>query len=123
MNVSRMKSRRGPSKSRGAAQLGKRSCGRAGLITKLLRNANYFGSSSNPVAGDLKYKSDYFEKYGSPSTLQLELLGTIADKSGRGYAIIEERDKKKQSLFKVGIRCRGNPQGVRRNAVRPERER
>jgi len=34
--------------------------------------------------------------------LQLELLGTVAGDGAYNYAIIEEKDKKKQRLFKVG---------------------
>jgi general secretion pathway protein C len=34
--------------------------------------------------------------------LQLELLGTVAGDGEYNYAIIEEKDKKKQRLFKVG---------------------
>lgn len=81
----------------------------------IITERNYFGSSSKPVATDFKYKSDYL---GSPSTLQLELLGTIAGKNGRGYAIIEERDQKKQRLFRVGDTVVGATlKEVRRNAV------
>ena len=41
------------------------------------------------------------------TTLQLDLYGTIAGEDGRGYAIIEERDKKKQRLYKVGDKAGG----------------
>jgi general secretion pathway protein C len=41
------------------------------------------------------------------STLPIDLYGTIAGEEGRGYAIIEERDKKKQRLYKVGDRVAG----------------
>ena len=41
------------------------------------------------------------------TTLQIDLYGTIAGEEGRGYAIIEERDKKKQRLYKVGDRVAG----------------
>jgi type II secretion system protein C len=84
----------------------------------IITERNYFGSSAKPVAaGDLKFKADYGSQGGS-ATLQLDLLGTIADNSGRGYAIIEERDKKKQGLFKVGDSVAGATlKEVRRNAV------
>jgi type II secretion system protein C len=36
------------------------------------------------------------------TSLQLDLYGTIAGEGGKGYAIIEERDKKRQRLYKVG---------------------
>jgi general secretion pathway protein C len=41
------------------------------------------------------------------TTLQIDLYGTIAGEEGRGYAVIEERDKKKQRLYKVGDRVAG----------------
>lgn len=41
------------------------------------------------------------------TTLPIDLYGTIAGEEGRGYAIIEERDKKKQRLYKVGDRVAG----------------
>lgn len=41
------------------------------------------------------------------TTLPIDLYGTIAGEGGRGYAIIEERDKKKQRLYKVGDKVAG----------------
>jgi general secretion pathway protein C len=41
------------------------------------------------------------------TTLPIDLYGTIAGEEGRGYAVIEERDKKKQRLYKVGDRVAG----------------
>lgn len=79
---------------------------------------NYFGSSSKPVAaGELTFRTDYGGGQAG-SSLPLDLLGTIAGWNGRGYAIIEERDKKKQGLFKVGDTVAGATlREVRRNAV------
>ncbi len=74
---------------------------------------NLFGSSSKPISagfGDAVF--------AAPTTLQLELLGTIAGKNNYGYAIIEERDKKKQSLFKVGDSVAGAKiKEIKRNTV------
>ncbi len=117
INVGRMDIRKRPAPENSTAP---RSQGNAApgqpAAYDIITERNYFGSSSKPVAaGDFKYKSDYM---GSPSTLQLELMGTIAGKDGRGYAIIEEWDKKKQSLFKVGDTVAGATlKEVRRNAV------
>lgn len=84
----------------------------------IVTERNYFGSSSKPAAaGDVKLSPDYGGGRGS-SSLPLDLLGTIAGRNGRGYAIIEERDKKKQGLFKVGDTVAGATlREVRRNAV------
>jgi general secretion pathway protein C len=52
------------------------------------------------------------------TTLQLDLYGTIAGEDGRGYAIIEEKDKKRQRLYKVGDRVGGATiVKIARNAV------
>lgn len=94
MNVSRMEIPKRPE----AKAAARSSVGAAQPADyNIIMDRNYFGSSSKPVAGDLKYKSDYSGSSGSPSTAQLDLLGTIADESGRGYAIIEERDKKSRA--------------------------
>jgi type II secretion system protein C len=84
----------------------------------IIAERNYFGSSSKPAAaGDWKYRADYGGGQGG-SSLPLDLLGTVAGRNGRGYAIIEERDKKKQGLFKVGDTVAGATlREVRRNAV------
>jgi type II secretion system protein C len=86
-----------------------------GIITE----RNYFGSSSTPAAaGDLKFKPDYNGNASNGSSLHLELLGTVAGRGGRGYAVIEERDRKKQGLFRVGDTVAGATlREVRRNAV------
>lgn len=41
------------------------------------------------------------------TTLPIDLYGTIAGEEGRGYAVIEERDKKRQRLYRVGDRVAG----------------
>jgi len=52
------------------------------------------------------------------TALQLDLYGTIAGDGGRGYAIIEERDKKRQRLYKVGDKVAGATiVKIMRNAV------
>jgi len=77
---------------------------------------NMFGSSMKPsLSGSAQSASDYT---GAQTSLHLELLGTIADRQGQGYAIIEEKDRKKQSLFKVGDKVAGaTVKEVRRNVV------
>ncbi len=75
MNVSRMEIPKRP-EAKAAAPRSSENAAVAGQADyKIITERNYFGSCSKPVAGVLKYNSDYFEKYGSPSTLQLELLG------------------------------------------------
>lgn len=37
-----------------------------------------------------------------PTRLNLALLGTVADDTGGGFAVIEEKDKKKQDLYRTG---------------------
>ncbi len=92
--------------------------GQAPADYSIIMERNYFGSSSKPVSGDYNYKPDYAAGSANQSGLPLDLLGTIAGKNGRGYAIIEERDRKKQGLFKVGDTVAGATiKEVRRNAV------
>jgi general secretion pathway protein C len=63
---------------------------------------NLFRTTDRPIAVDLMDPNSL-----EATTLQLDLYGTIAGEGGRGYAIIEERDKKKQRLYKVGDRVAG----------------
>ncbi len=119
MSLSRMEIQKRP-ESKSAAPRSPASAAPAGPADyNIITERNYFGSSSKPVAaGDLKFKTDYLGTPGGSSTLQLELLGTIAGEDGRGYAIIEERDKKKQNLVRVGDTVAGATlKEVRRNAV------
>lgn len=37
-----------------------------------------------------------------PTRLNLVLLGTVSDDAGGGFAVIEEKDKKKQDLYRIG---------------------
>lgn len=77
---------------------------------------NIFASSMTPSSsGVSRSPSDYA---GEPTTVNAELMGTIAGRDGYGYAIIEEKDKKKQGLYKVGDKV-GNAtlREVRRNTV------
>lgn len=106
-----------PSESRGPANAAAAQPGTADY--SIITERNYFGSSSTPAAaGDIKFRPDYSGNASSSSTLQLELLGTVAGRGGRGYAIIEERDRKKQGLFRVGDTVAGATlREVRRNAV------
>jgi len=52
------------------------------------------------------------------TALQLDLYGTVAGEGGKGYAIIEEKDKKRQRLYKVGDKVAGATiVKIMRNAV------
>lgn len=121
LNLSRMEIAKRP-EAKSAAPRSASSADPAGPADySVITERNYFGSSSKPVAaGDLKFKADFYGQggQGGSSTLPLELLGTIAGDDGRGYAVIEERDKKKQGLFKVGDKVAGATlKEVRRNAA------
>ena len=63
---------------------------------------NLFRTTDRPIVVDQMDPNSL-----EATTLQLDLYGTIAGDDGRGYAIIEERDKKKQRLYKVGDRVAG----------------
>ena len=69
---------------------------------------NLFRTADRPIVVDLMDPNSL-----EATTLQLDLYGTIAGDDGKGYAIIEERDKKKQRLYKAGDRVAGatNRQG------------
>jgi len=119
MTLSRMEIPKRP-EAKAAAPRGSGNAAMAGAADYgIITERNYFGSSTRPAAaGDLKFTADFSGSSGGSSTLPLELLGTIAGRNGRGYAIIEERDKKKQGLFKVGDTVGGATlKEVRRNAV------
>lgn len=74
---------------------------------------NLFRTTDRPVVVD-QMDPNFLEA----TTLQLDLYGTIAGEDGKGYAIIEERDKKKQRLYKVGDRVAGATiMKIHRNAV------
>jgi hypothetical protein len=63
---------------------------------------NLFRTVDQPIAVD-QMDPNWLEA----STLQLDLFGTIAGEDGRGYAIIEEKDKKRQRLYKIGDKVGG----------------
>jgi general secretion pathway protein C len=74
---------------------------------------NLFRTTDRPIAVDQMDPNSL-----EATTLQLDLYGTIAGEDGRGYAIIEERDKKKQRLYKVGDKAGGATiVKIMRNAV------
>jgi type II secretory pathway component PulC len=63
---------------------------------------NLFRTTDRPIVVD-EMDPNFLEA----TTLQLDLCGTIAGEEGWGYAIIEERDKKKQRLYKVADKVGG----------------
>jgi general secretion pathway protein C len=74
---------------------------------------NLFRTADRPIVVDLMDPNSL-----EATTLQLDLYGTIAGDDGKGYAIIEERDKKKQRLYKAGDKVAGATiVKVLRNAV------
>jgi type II secretion system protein C len=74
---------------------------------------NLFRTADRPIVVDLMDPNSL-----EATTLQLDLYGTIAGDDGKGYAIIEERDKKRQRLYKAGDRVAGATiVKVLRNAV------
>lgn len=74
---------------------------------------NLFRTTDRPVAVDQMDPNSL-----EATTLQLDLYGTIAGEDGKGYAIIEERDKKRQRLYKVGDKVGGATiVKIARNAV------
>ncbi len=74
---------------------------------------NLFRTTDRPIVADQMDPNSL-----EATALQLDLYGTIAGEDGRGYAIIEERDKKKQRLYKVGDKVAGATiVKIMRNAV------
>lgn len=74
---------------------------------------NLFRTTDRPIAVDQMDPNSL-----EATTLQLDLYGTIAGEDGKGYAIIEERDKKRQRLYKVGDKVGGATiVKIARNAV------
>ena len=74
---------------------------------------NLFRTTDRPIVVDQTDPNSL-----EATALQLDLYGTIAGEGGRGYAIIEERDKKRQRLYKVGDRVAGATiVKIMRNAV------
>ena len=63
---------------------------------------NLFRTTDRPIVVDQMDPSML-----ETTALPIDLYGTIAGEDGRGYAVIEERDKKKQRLYKVGDRVAG----------------
>ena len=74
---------------------------------------NLFRTTDRPIVVDQMDPNSL-----EATALQLDLYGTIAGEDGKGYAIIEERDKKKQRLYKVGDKVAGATiVKIMRNAV------
>jgi type II secretion system protein C len=74
---------------------------------------NLFRTTDRPIVVDQTDPNSL-----EATALQLDLYGTIAGEGGRGYAIIEERDKKRQRLYKVGDKVAGATiVKIMRNAV------
>jgi len=74
---------------------------------------NLFRTTDQPIVVDQTDPNSL-----EATALQLDLYGTIAGEGGRGYAIIEERDKKRQRLYKVGDKVAGATiVKIMRNAV------
>jgi general secretion pathway protein C len=74
---------------------------------------NLFRTTDRPIATDQMDPNSL-----EATALQLDLYGTIAGEDGKGYAIIEERDKKRQRLYKVGDKVGGATiVKIMRNAV------
>jgi general secretion pathway protein C len=70
-----------------------------GLITE----RNLFGSK-NEVSQEIR-EEDIEEL--QPTSLKLALLGTVAGDERHGFAVIEESNKRKQGLYKVGDTVQG----------------
>ena len=64
---------------------------------KVISNRNLFGSIDK-ASVEKQINVDELE----PTKLKLALLGTVAGNEKFGFAVIEETDKKKQGLFRVG---------------------
>ena len=74
---------------------------------------NLFRTTDKPLVADQSDPTSL-----EATSLQLDLYGTIAGEDGKGYAIIEERDKKRQRLYKVGDSVAGATiLRIARNAV------
>jgi general secretion pathway protein C len=79
----------------------------------IITERNLFRTTDRPIATDLTDPNSL-----EATALQLDLYGTIAGEDGKGYAIIEERDKKRQRLYKVGDKVGGATiVKIMRNAV------
>lgn len=72
---------------------------------QIITKRNLFGSSRIPIG---KPSSVDSEKRAikidtlEPTSLDIELLGTVTERHGEGWAVIEEGDRKKQGLYRVG---------------------
>ncbi len=79
----------------------------------IIMERNLFRTTDRPIAADLTDPNSL-----EATALQLDLYGTIAGEDGKGYAIIEERDKKRQRLYKIGDKVSGATiVKIMRNAV------
>jgi type II secretion system protein C len=79
----------------------------------IIMERNLFRTTDRPIASDQMDPNSL-----EATALQLDLYGTIAGEDGKGYAIIEERDKKRQRLYTVGDKVSGATiVKIMRNAV------
>lgn len=66
---------------------------------RIIKDRNLFGSREKAPAPPVKVTA--IEKL-EPTSLNLQLLGTVVGDPEGSVAVIEERDKRKQGLYKVG---------------------
>ncbi len=70
---------------------------------QLIMSRNIFGSETTPSDNVEPEDIEALE----PTTLSIALLGTVSGSPRNTYAVIEETDKKKQGLFRVGDNIQG----------------
>jgi general secretion pathway protein C len=70
---------------------------------QLIMSRNIFGSETTPSDNMEPEDIETLE----PTTLSIALLGTVSGSPSNTYAVIEETDKRKQGLFRVGDNIQG----------------
>jgi general secretion pathway protein C len=70
---------------------------------QLIMSRNIFGSKTTPSDSVEPEDIEALE----PTTLSIALLGTVSGSPTNTYAVIEETDKRKQGLFRVGDNIQG----------------
>lgn len=70
---------------------------------QLIMSRNIFGSKTTPSDNVEPEDIEALE----PTTLSIALLGTVSGSPSNTYAVIEETDKRKQGLFRVGDNIQG----------------
>jgi len=72
---------------------------------QIITKRNLFGSSripkGEPSSVDSERRTIEIDSL-EPTTLNIELLGTVTERYGDGWAVIEDGDRKKQGLYRVG---------------------